>query len=47
MFGVTAVFLIYIAAVEIYYFENEAQPENFSSIIDSLWSAIIILPIVG
>lgn len=39
--------LVYFAAVGIYYFENEAQPEHFSSIFDSLWWAIITLTTVG
>lgn len=39
--------LIYFAAVGIYYFENEAQPEQFSSIFDSLWWSIITLTTVG
>lgn len=39
--------LIYFAAVGIYYFEHEAQPEHFSSIFDSLWWAIITLTTVG
>ena len=39
--------LIYFAAVGIYYFENEAQPEHFTSIFDSLWWAIITLTTVG
>ncbi|MDG5492503.1 ion transporter [Psychroserpens sp. SPM9] len=39
--------LIYFAAIGIYYFENEAQPEHFSSIFDSLWWAIITLTTVG
>lgn len=39
--------LIYFSAVGIYYFENEAQPEHFSSIFDSLWWAIITLTTVG
>jgi len=39
--------LIYFAAVGIYYFENKAQPEHFSSIFDSLWWAIITLTTVG
>jgi len=33
--------------VGIYYFENAAQPEHFSSIFDSLWWAIITLTTVG
>lgn len=39
--------LVYFSAVGIYYFENEAQPEHFSSIFDSLWWAIITLTTVG
>lgn len=39
--------LIYFSAVGIYYFENEAQPEHFSSIFSSLWWAIITLTTVG
>ena len=39
--------LIFFSAVGIYYFENEAQPEHFSSIFDSLWWAIITLTTVG
>jgi voltage-gated potassium channel len=39
--------LIYFSAIGIYYFENQAQPEHFSSIFDSLWWAIITLTTVG
>lgn len=39
--------LIYFSAVGIYYFENQAQPEHFSSIFDSLWRAVITLTTVG
>ena len=39
--------LIYFSAVGIYYFENQAQPEHFTSIFDSLWWAIITLTTVG
>jgi len=39
--------LIYFSAVGIYYFENQEQPEHFSSIFDSLWWAIITLTTVG
>lgn len=47
LFGITAVFLLYIAAVGIYYFENAAQPEKFSSIIDSLWWSVTTITTVG
>ena len=39
--------LIYLSAFGIYYFENDAQPEHFSSIFSSLWWAIVTLTTVG
>lgn len=45
-FSVT-IMLLYFAAVGIYYFENEAQPEAFSSIFHSLWWAVATLTTVG
>jgi len=39
--------LIYLAAVGIYYFEHQAQPEVFRSIFDSLWWAVASLTTVG
>lgn len=39
--------LIYLSAVGIYYFENPAQPEKFSSVFDSLWWAVATLTTVG
>lgn len=47
LFGVTAVILIYLSAVCMYYCENEAQPDKFSSIFDSLWWALASLTTVG
>ena len=47
LFIFVTLILVYFAAVGIYYFENEAQPEHFSSIFDSLWWAIITLTTVG
>jgi voltage-gated potassium channel len=47
LFMVITLVLIYFAAVGIYYFENEAQPEHFSSIFDSLWWSIVTLTTVG
>lgn len=45
-FFVTAL-LLYFSAVGIYYFENTAQPETFSSIFSSLWWAVATLTTVG
>jgi voltage-gated potassium channel len=42
-----ALILLYFAAVGIYYFEHEAQPDKFRSIFDSLWWAIATLTTVG
>jgi len=42
-----AALLIYVAAVGIYHFEHEAQPEAFSSIPASLWWAIATFTTVG
>ncbi|WHI47489.1 ion transporter [Microbulbifer sp. JMSA004] len=47
LFGVTALILLYLAAVGIYYFENTAQPEQFKSIFHSLWWAVTTLTTVG
>lgn len=47
IFGCASLILLYLSAVGMYYFENEAQPEHFSSIISSLWWAVITLTTVG
>lgn len=47
LFMAVTLILIYFSAVGIYYFENEAQPEHFSSIFDSLWWSIVTLTTVG
>lgn len=39
--------LLFITAVGVYYFENPAQPEVYSSIFDSLWWALATLTTVG
>lgn len=47
LFAATALVLIYLAAVGIYYFEHEAQPEVFTSMFDGLWWAVATLTTVG
>lgn len=47
LFVIVAILLIYFAAVGIYYFENEAQPEKFASVFHSLWWAVATLTTVG
>lgn len=47
LFGTGAILVLFLAAVGIYYFENEAQPKAFASIFDSLWWAIATLTTVG
>lgn len=39
--------LLYLAAVGIYYFESDAQPEQFGSVFHSLWWAVATLTTVG
>lgn len=46
-FGIISVILLYLSAVGIYYFEHEAQPENFASVFHSLWWALVTLCAVG
>ena len=43
---ITSIF-IFLASAGIYYFENEAQPELFSSVIHSGWWAVVTLTTVG
>ncbi len=47
LFGLVAALLLYLSAVGIYYFENEAQPEVFSSVFHSLWWSVCTLTTVG
>lgn len=47
LFFAAALMLIYLSAILIYYFENEAQPEVFSSVFASLWWAVVTLTTVG
>lgn len=47
LFLIATVFLLYISSVGIYYFENNAQPEQFKSVFHCLWWAIVTLTTVG
>jgi len=47
LFGVVAFILLYLAAVGIYHFEHEAQPDKFASVFHSLWWATATLTTVG
>ncbi len=39
--------IIYVASVGIYYFERDAQPDEFASVFHALWWAIVTLTTVG
>jgi voltage-gated potassium channel len=47
LFLCVALIVLYLAAVGIYYFENQAQPEAFKSVFHSLWWAVATLTTVG
>lgn len=47
LFGFTALIVLYLSAVGIYYFERDAQPAEFSSVFQSLWWAVSTLTTVG
>lgn len=47
VFSITSFLTLYFCAIGIYYFENEVQPEKFSSVFDSMWWAAVTLTTVG
>lgn len=47
LFGATSAIVLYLAAVGIYFFEHEAQPDVFTSVFHSLWWAVATLTTVG
>lgn len=47
LFSIIAIMMLYFAAVGIYFFENTAQPEAFSSVFQSLWWALTTFTTVG
>ena len=47
LFGVVALMLLYLSSVGIWYFENQLQPKEFSSVFSSMWWAVATLTTVG
>ena len=47
IFFAASMIIIFLAAVGIYHFEHEAQPEAFRSFFDALWWAVVTLTTVG
>jgi len=47
LFLAMSVVVIYLAAVGIYYFERDVQPEAFASIPHAMWWAVVTLTTVG
>ncbi len=47
LFLTASAMLIYLAAVGIYHFEHEAQPQAFASVFHALWWAMVTLTTVG
>ncbi len=47
VFGIGALFVFYLAAVGIYFFERDAQPDTFASVFHSFWWALATLTTVG
>lgn len=47
IFMVATIFLLYISAVGVYYFENPLQPEKFKSIFHTLWWSVTTVTPLG
>lgn len=47
LYLIMTLLMLYFAAIGIYYFEREAQPEVFTSVFHSLWWAVATLTTVG
>ena len=47
IYMIAMAFIIFMASVGIYYFENKAQPEHFASVFHCFWWAIVTLTTVG
>ncbi len=47
IFFIATCFILFLASVGIYYFENPVQPQAFKSVFHSMWWAVITLTTVG
>ena len=47
LFSAATLLLIYFSSVGIYFFENEAQPDAFSSVFSAMWWSVATLTTVG
>lgn len=47
LFAVATLFVLYLSAVGIYYFENPLQPDKFSSVFTCLWWSVTSVTTVG
>ena len=47
LFVCATVLVLFASAVGVYYFENEAQPEDFASVFHALWWALETLTTIG
>lgn len=47
VYAVTSVIALYLCALGVYFFEHEAQPDKFHSVLDAMWWAAVTLSTVG
>jgi voltage-gated potassium channel len=47
VYGMFSLIVLYLAALGIYYFEKDVQPEKFASAFDGFWWALVTLTTVG
>ncbi|OHB78508.1 MAG: voltage-gated potassium channel [Planctomycetes bacterium RBG_16_64_12] len=47
LYLISTALLVYLSSVGIYYFESEAQPDQFASVFHCLWWSVVTLTTVG